>query len=93
MIRIINGKKYDTNTAEIIAEYSDGDYITNHYYFLSETLYRKKNGEFFILADGGGMTVYATSPEIFTISFDDAKKWVETHASEKYESIFGEVAE
>ena len=45
MKKIINGKRYDTSTAILIgsARYSHGDLE-----YLTEELYRKKTGEFFL---------------------------------------------
>lgn len=102
MKKIINGKKYDTDTAQSLAEWS------NHmsrfdFGFVVETLYRKKTGEFFIFGEGGAMTKYAESAgrnswaegsRIMPMSYDEAKMWAEEHIDgDLYEQIFGEVTE
>lgn len=56
----INGVAYNTKTAEIIARNGSGKTI-NHSdeRWFSETLYRKKSGEFFLYGSGGIFTKYA----------------------------------
>lgn len=50
MKQIINGKMYNTETATEIATRSNG---CTGWEYLEETLYRKKNGEFFLCGSGG----------------------------------------
>lgn len=102
MKKIINGKKYDTETATVVAEWSTPDSWNSHTH-TEETLYRKKTGEFFIYGEGGPQTKYATDmgqgawmmgDKIIPLSFEAARKWAEEHLEvEEYESIFGEVEE
>ena len=47
MKKIINGKKYDTETATSVGEYSS-NYACSDYKYYDETLYKKKTGEFFL---------------------------------------------
>ena len=58
MKKIINGKLYDTDTAKEMgtgcASCSPRDF---HYY--SETLYRKRTGEYFLYGEGGPASRYA----------------------------------
>lgn len=99
MKKIINGKKYDTETAKEICVFSGG----SDFGCFSETLYRKKTGEFFIFGEGGAMTSYAKvyedgsiggSSKIIPISEKRAKEFVEKYGSvEEYEKLFGEVEE
>lgn len=100
MKKIINGKKYDTATAEKL-----GFFDNNELGFASveETLYRKRTGEFFLLGEGGPMSRYAETiganewsggSRIMPMTWDEARKWAEEHLSaDDYEGIFGEVAE
>jgi hypothetical protein len=101
MKKIINGKKYDTETANKIAEYWNG-YSKNDFRYTKEILYHKKNGEFFLYAEGGGMSNYAVTDngsssfgiKIITLTINEAKEWAEQHMeSDEYEDVFGEVAE
>lgn len=102
MKKIINGKKYDTDTAKLMATYSNGGSWRDFSHF-EEGLYRKKTGEFFLHGEGGPMTKYAVSTglnwwsggeNIFPLTEHEAKAWSEKHLSvEEYEKIFGEVDE
>lgn len=97
MIKIINGKSYNTQTAEKLAhwenEYGYGD---NH--FMSEELYRKKSGEFFLVCEGGGYTKYGHGYEmglrVYPMTFEEAQRWVAEHRpGYEYVDIFGEPSE
>lgn len=102
MKKIINGKKYDTDTATVVDDYDNGIYDSDFRY-LSETLYRKKTGGFFIYGYGGAMTEYAVacglnswggSYKIIPLTIDEAKIWMEEKGSaEKYIEFFGDVEE
>lgn len=101
MKRIINGRKYDTNTAKEIDSYSNGRYQSDFRYF-EETLYQKHTKEFFLYGLGGPLSKYAEhcgqgwtgGENIIPLSLDEAKEWVETNSSVKiYETLFGEVEE
>ncbi len=101
MKKIINGKKYDTETAEFVGEMDNGLCGTD-FDCIAESLYRKKTGEFFVYGQGGARTRYARKDgasicggcEIVPLSEDEAKKWAERYLdADKYEEIFGEVAE
>lgn len=102
MKKIINGKVYDTETAERVGEWSNG-HFTSGFDYCSEDLYRKRTGEFFIHGDGGASSKYAVSygngswgggEKITPLTYESAQKWAEEHLSgEKYEAIFGEVVE
>ena len=102
MKKIINGKKYDTETAALVAEWDNGRYGSD-FDRCSEKLYRKKTGEYFLHGDGGPMSRYARScgqnewcggEQIIPLSYEAAQKWAEEHLDgDKYEKIFGEVPE
>ena len=101
MRMIINGRKYDTETADCIGSFDNGRSYTD-FRHLSESLFRKKNGEFFLYGSGGPMTEYKepvgnmwTSGEtLIPLSVDEAKAWAEEYCSvETYEEVFGEVEE
>lgn len=101
MKKIINGKKYDTATATCLASYSNG-LSRWDFHHISEWLYRKRTGEFFLCGYGGPMTEYRRTigsnewcgGEKFTpLTEAEARKWVEEKANDRYEEIFGEVEE
>ena len=101
MKKIINGKKYDTETATKIGEYSNG-YSTSDFHYIDETLYRKKTGEFFLYGEGGPMTRYSHAcgdlrgygDAFIPMSDEETRKWAEEHLDVDYfEEIFGVVEE
>ena len=102
MKKIINGKVYNTSTAERVCGRSNGR-STSDFGYCSEDLYRKRTGEFFLYGEGGPRSRYAVScgnndwgygESIIPLTYDAARKWADEHlASEDYEAIFGEVAE
>lgn len=69
----------------------------------SETLYRKRKGEFFLYGEGGPMSKYGVAygdnewgygEEIRPLTVDEAKAWAEENLdADEYEAVFGEVEE
>ena len=57
MKKVIKGRVYNTETAELVS-YSEND-ITNNLFYVREELYKKRNGEYFLYAEGGAATKYA----------------------------------
>lgn len=101
MKKIINGKRYDTETATFVgsARYSyPGDF---HYW--EEELYVKKTGEFFIYGIGGAMSKYSRqtgpnqwsgSEEIYPVTLKEAMEWAEQYLdADAYERVFGKIEE
>ncbi len=86
--KIINGKKYDTDTAELIGEYANSANRRDFHQF-EEALYRTKNGAYFLVGSGGPMSHYArsTGQNTWTGSSDnfmpltrtEALEWCENH--------------
>ena len=58
MKKIINGKMYNTETAKEIGSWNNGRYRSDFYY-VGETLYKKKTGELFVFGEGGAASRYA----------------------------------
>jgi len=101
MKQIINGKMYNTSTAQEICENSDGN-GRGDFNFFEERLYKKKTGEFFLAGEGGPASKYRRASgngysggsKIITLSEEGARAWLESAAdSDLYEATFGEVAE
>lgn len=101
MKKIINGKKYDTETARLICESDNGRTPSDFYYYRSK-LYRKKTGEFFLYEEGGAASSLAEMHNGYTCggcgikpySDYEAMEYVEKNGSvEAYEDLFGEVEE
>jgi len=98
MRKVIKGKLYDTEKATPIVSWSNG-YYSNDFHHVSETLYRKRTGEYFLHGEGGAMSEYAEScgqnqwcggERITPLSYDDARTWTEEHAgADVYEREFG----
>lgn len=101
MRKIINNKLYNTETAQLVGEYDNGLGHTDFSY-ISEELYRKRTGEYFVHGEGGPMTRYAEScgdgwtfgESITPVSYDTARQWAENHMDvDDYQQAFGEVSE
>ena len=101
MKKIINGKRYDTTTAERVGEWSNGQY-TSDFRYCSEDLYRKRSGEYFLHGEGGALSKYASSSgdssgwgeNIRPLTLAQAQEWAESHLDgDEYEKIFGTVDE
>ncbi len=84
MKAIIDGKRYNTETARVIANYSNG-LGSSDFRNVSETLYRTNKGAFFLAGEGGAMTKYAEgngnntwgSEKIIVMTDDEALNWLE----------------
>jgi len=103
MKAIINGRKYDTETASELATARNRNFQWGDFQAWEETLYVKRTGEFFLYGKGGAATKYATpvghhssasGDSIVPLTEEDAKRWAERHLrAETYEEIFGECEE
>ena len=102
MKRIINQKRYDTDKAVKVGEYWNG-LSKSDFGHITETLYRKRTGEFFLHGVGGANTKYAKAvgtncwqgdERLMPMEFETARKWAEQHlTADEYEDIFGAVTE
>lgn len=102
MKKIINGKKYDTETAKKLGSWSNHCGYSD-FNWCEETLYIKKTGEYFLFGEGGPMSEYAeacgqnqlcSGARIIPYTVEKAREWAEMHLdADVYESIFGEVEE
>ena len=102
MKKILNGKKYDTETATLIGSYDNGC-LTNDFGYCEENLYHKRTGEYFLHGRGGanskyrtysGMNSWGGGQEIRPLTQDEAKSWAEDHLNvDEYEKEFGVVEE
>lgn len=101
MKKIINGRRYDTETAKLVGHTS---YSTpGDFNYWCEDLYLKRTGEFFIHGQGGPMSKYLErigenewgyGHEIRPISLERAQEWVEKYLdADIYEELFGRVSE
>ena len=102
MKKIINSKRYDTETAKEVGRWGNGYYGTDFKYE-GEVLYRKRGGEYFLYGEGNSASRYAEAVgsnswtggwRIMPLAYDEAAKWAESHLdADEYEAEFGEVPE
>lgn len=86
--KMINGKRYNTETAQEIAHYSNSSDRRDFHQF-EETLYKTPNGAYFLVGEGGPMSKYsrATGQNSWSGSSDNftpltraqALQWCEAH--------------
>lgn len=98
MKKIINGKLYDTDTARMLGSW-ENTWDTRDFGHVSEELYIKRTGEYFLYGEGGPSTRYAKTigqnswsggAQIMPLSVEAAREWAEEHLSaDKYAEIFG----
>lgn len=102
MKKVINGSRYNTDTAKKLANWeSDQDY--NGLYHEEEALCRTKAGNLFLWCSGGAASRYGKKVEsnrwtsgemIQPVSEEDARKWAEEKLDgASYDAIFGEVGD
>jgi len=86
MKKVINGKIYNTETADFIAQW-ENDYYRNDFNYCSEDLYRTKKGQYFIHGEGGALSKYSASAgnsswgtsDITLLTEKEALEWCEEH--------------
>lgn len=95
MQKIINGKKYDTQTAVACGTYVEPILFTECKAFI--TLYQKANGEYFLYEYWREMIFIVEvrrDARIKPLTEEEARKWAEKHLSVyEYENAFGQVSE
>ncbi|MDD2487453.1 MAG: hypothetical protein PHS92_03720 [Candidatus Gracilibacteria bacterium] len=89
MKTIINGKLYDTDTAEHIGGFYKGGTSKSDFNYVEQDIYRTKNGQLFLYSWGGANTGYAThygnsrsegeSIELLTI--EGLSEWLEENSN------------
>lgn len=101
MLKIIDGKRYNTETATEIAYYWNG-LSDNDFRNVSETLYITKKGAYFLQGEGGPMSKYAVSngnstsgsSNIILLNKQEAFEWCEKYAdAEAIETHFADMIE
>lgn len=87
MKKVVDGKLYDTETAELVHEWDNGRY-GNDFRYRSKDLYRTKKGNWFMYHVGGPMTDMSVScgsnstcgsKDIEPVSEKDAVGFLESH--------------
>lgn len=80
MKKVIDGKLYNTKTADLICERDNG-YYWRDFNYCSECLYRTKKGSWFIYGDGNGRD------SIEPITKDEAFQWMQEHNFKETDKI------
>ena len=87
MKKVIDGKIYNTETAELLHEWNN-DKFTSDFGYCEESLYKTKKGAYFIAGEGGAMSKYARScgsnntcgsDGLEVVSEAQAMQWLEEH--------------
>jgi hypothetical protein len=96
MRRIIDGKAFDTETAELLGEASWGNRGDSGRW--EESLYRTRKGRYFLHGKGGPATrwavghpggSYSGGSDIRALGEDEAQEWAERYLSaDEYEAIW-----
>lgn len=84
MTIVINRKEYNTDTADMLHEWSN-HYFRDDYNFCSESLYRTAKGALFIHGKGGPKSKYAVNvgnsrtagEDMYVVSEEEAIDWLE----------------
>lgn len=98
MRAIVNGKLYDTETANLIASHEHVE--VGFLFFIRQQLYITRDGEYFLFGQPGGDSRYRYEEaprkwvagwRIDPISYDEAREWLKENlnADYRYERLFG----
>lgn len=99
MKKIIQGRLYDTETAKRCGSYESNPSKSDFHWY-RESLYQKKNGEFFLHGEGNAASPYCAKvaqnelsrgEKIIPLTYEGTMKWAKAHlGSDEYSAIFGE---
>lgn len=90
MDKVINKKKYDTETALLLHEFVNG-LNWRDFKFCRERLYLTKKGQYFLTGEGGPLSKYketignevCNGKELRLLNKEEAIKWLEDNGGEK----------
>jgi len=90
MIKVIDGKRYNTNTAKLVFSWNNGQFYGD-FRRRDKDLYLTPKGSWFIHHEGGPMTdmakaygtVFAGSEDIEPITEKDAYRFLEAHSDHR----------
>lgn len=99
--KIIDGKKYNTETGTQLAIRENGN--SRDWAYIHEELYKSPKGTYFLAYEGGPLSKYGIdvgnrqtsgSDGILLLSIEEAEDFMKNHAElEEYEREFGKVKE
>lgn len=86
MRQIIDGMRYDTDTATLVASFGKGNGRSD-FHVIREELYVTDAGRWFVAGEGGARSSYrirhgdmwGPGSEIRPLSDDEARRWLEEH--------------
>ena len=96
MRKVINGRTYNTETSKKIGNWDNGIY--GDFRSCEEDLYKNTKGAYFLVGEGGPMSMYAVShgnstsgsTELIPMTAEEAHEWAEEKlTAEEYEAEFG----
>jgi hypothetical protein len=99
MKKVIEGKTYNTETAELLGTWSN-HYGSNDFKHCTEELYKTGKGQFFVYGEGGPMSRWGQSygnstsggDGILLLTETEAQGWAEAHlTATEYIKVFGEI--
>ncbi len=91
MKKVIDGKVYNTEKAEELANWNNGVPFEG-FLFSSEILYKSNKGQYFLACQGGHGTFYKGEEEIKLIDESEVKSWLEkTNNHQVYIDLFDPV--
>ena len=99
MKRVIDGKRYDTDKAQCVAEYAN-TYDRGDFHWYEEGLYQTAAGSWFLACQGNAASPYARAvaqnergpgEELRVLSEAEARAWLEQHnKTGELEDYFGD---
>jgi hypothetical protein len=103
MKRIIDGKRYNTDTATEIADVSPSGFYRGDFRYEDTKLYRTPKGRWFLSGEGGpmsrwaqsaGLNSYCGGAGLHVLDDDEARALLEQHGeTEAIETYFGAVVQ
>lgn len=96
MRKVIDGKVYDTETADYIAGW-ENEFSCSDFNWYEEDLYRTKNGRWFLVGNGNagsrysrqcGTNTWCGSVKLKALTDEEAKRWIMHKANSVYEDYF-----
>ena len=101
MKKIIDGARYNTDTAKLIGRIEPAGYDHSNFSYFCEELYKSKAGKYFLFGEGHGNSRYGVwhgnqggwGEKIMPFTFEEAKDWAEQLTVEEYEAEFGDPGE
>lgn len=102
MKKVIEGKLYNTETAQELGYVEPAGYNSSDFNYFRETLYRTKSGKYFLHGEGHGNSRYGEwhgnsggwGEQIRPYTPVEAREWAEEHLdAEEYAKAFGEPEE